>query len=106
MVFRLGKILVVNYLKNKLKELIKKEKQEELFYQDKLTSLLKKVVSDSKKPEHKEDKISSTVPLLYYAIYNCDVPLSAGIMLIFIMIHFTNLRMSLLYDERRPVNKS
>ncbi len=50
--------------------------------------------------------MSSAVSLMNYAVYCCVVPLSPAIMLISIFIHFTNLRMALLFDERRPVNKS
>lgn len=71
-----------------------------------MAGLLKRIVEDAKKPEHKEDKMASAVSLMNYAVYNCVIPLSPVLMFVSVFIHFTNLRMALLYDERRPVNRS
>jgi hypothetical protein len=63
-------------------------------------------MKDSKKPEHKEQKMIMVTCLQNYAIYCTLLPLSPGILFLSIFIHFISMRLSLLYEERRPINRS
>lgn len=50
---KLGYVLVVQYIRKNLKKMMKKEKEPEVFFQDKLGGLLKRAMTDAKKDDHK-----------------------------------------------------
>jgi hypothetical protein len=46
-------VFMFRYIRKNLQNLLKKTTKDDLFYQDRLVSLLKRAIDNSKKPEHK-----------------------------------------------------
>lgn len=51
---KLGYVLIIQYIRKNLKKMMKKEKEPEVFFQDKLGGLLKRAMADAAKDDHKE----------------------------------------------------
>lgn len=105
-IYKLGYVLIIRYIRKNLKLLMKKEKEPEVFFQDKLGGLLKRAVADAKKDDHREEKMGNIINMQNYAIYCTMLPISPVIMCLAVFIHFTKMRLSLIFDERRPLNRS
>ena len=102
-----GYLVVFNYFLNKLIELKEaKEKDQPLFFQDRLVKLLSRSMEEAKKPEHIPEKLSFQVNLTSFALYSSILPISPVVCLATVMIRYYGLRVGLLYEERRPINKS
>lgn len=50
---KLGYVMIIQYIRKNLKQLMKKEKEPEVFFQDKLAGLLKRAMADAAKDDHK-----------------------------------------------------
>jgi hypothetical protein len=87
-----------------MKEFFKKEAP--TIYQSKLAHILHQAVKESKKKEYIVDNNEAIVVLMSYSIYSNVLPLTALLTLIALFIQYTNIRLAILYETRRPVNRS
>lgn len=104
--FRLIYVIIFTYLKKNLQRLLRSKAAPRIFFQDKLGALLKQAIDDSKKPEHHEKKMEILTSLQNYATYCTLLPISPAIVFLAVFIHFFSMRLSLIGDERRPLNRS
>lgn len=100
--FRLFHVFIFKYLRTK--EFDRKDPPS--IYQGQLANLLRRAMKESKKSEYIVDNNETIIVLVSYAIYCNVLPLVSTLTLIALSILFTNSRLALLYETRRPINRS
>jgi hypothetical protein len=106
--FARAALILVRKAKNKIKEEINEDenKVEIITFQTKLKGMLSGAIKESEKESYTAGLTQDILSIFAYAFYCTEVPLSGVIALGIVATIYVVVRIQLLYNTRRPINKS